>query len=184
MIFNRHAPIISYHIDTIFFNSPGGKIPIARKPNIRFDDLPVVNKKPPVTEFHLLAFASHHPLQKHDPASGKTYGDHIMSFRLRKKVSQPPTKVDSSVGIGWLHAGPLNREGRTEIAEKKKSGDRDQGDPDQEHGGQRGEKKLSNPAMDGRLRQRLSLPESLEGGLPALDSLFDGDLLRHAFSIA
>jgi hypothetical protein len=60
MIVHWHTPIIPYHIDTIFFNSPRGKIPVARKADIRFLDLLAVNKKSPVTEFNLFALSSDH----------------------------------------------------------------------------------------------------------------------------
>jgi hypothetical protein len=57
-----------------------------------------------------------------------------MPFGFRKKIAQSPTKVDSSIGIGWLHADPLNPERNTEIPEKKIGQERDQKDPDQEDG--------------------------------------------------
>jgi hypothetical protein len=60
MIFYWHVPIIPYHIDTIFFNAPGGKVPVARKADIRLLDLLAVNKKPPATKFNLFALSSDH----------------------------------------------------------------------------------------------------------------------------
>jgi hypothetical protein len=57
-----------------------------------------------------------------------------MPFRFRKKISQSPTKVDPSIGIGWLHTDPLNRERNAEKTEKKIGEERNQKDPDQKHG--------------------------------------------------
>jgi hypothetical protein len=151
MTFDGHTPIISYHINTIFFNPSSGKIPVAREADIRFLDLLPVNIKPPGTKFNLFALSSDHAFQKHDPAAGKSYGHHIMSFGLRKERAQSPTKVDASIGIGWLHTDPLNRERNAEKTEKKISAQRDQKDPDQEHGRQRGEKEFPNSPMDNHL---------------------------------
>jgi hypothetical protein len=53
-----------------------------------------------------------------------------MSFGFGKKISQSPTKVDSSIGIGWLHTDPLNRERNAEKTEKKIGEERDQEYPD------------------------------------------------------
>jgi hypothetical protein len=151
MAFNGHTPIISYHINAIFFNLSRCKIPAAWEADIRFLNLLTVNIKPPGTKFNLFALSSDHTFQKHDPVAGKSHCHHIMPFGFRKKISQPPTKVDSPIGIGWLHTDPLNRERNAEKTEKKIGANRDQKDPDQEHGRQRGEKELSNPAMDGHL---------------------------------
>jgi hypothetical protein len=60
MTFDWHTPIISYHIDTIFFNPPRGKIPVAWKADIRFLYLPAVNIKSPVTKFNLFALPGDH----------------------------------------------------------------------------------------------------------------------------
>jgi hypothetical protein len=60
MAFDGHTPIISYHIDTIFFNPSRGKIPVAWKADIRFLDLVAVNIKSPGTKFNLFAFSSDH----------------------------------------------------------------------------------------------------------------------------
>ena len=151
MTFDGHTPIISYHINTIFFNPSSGKIPVAREADIRFLDLLPVNIKPPGTKCNLFAFSSDHPFQKHDPAAGKSHCHHIMPFGFRKKISQSPTKVDSSIAIGRLHTDPLNRERNAEKTEKKIGAERDQKDPDQEHGGQRGEKEVPNSPMDNHL---------------------------------
>jgi hypothetical protein len=62
MIFYRHAPIISYHIDTIFFNPSRRKIPVAWKADIRFLYLLTVDIKSPGTKFNLFTLASHHTL--------------------------------------------------------------------------------------------------------------------------
>jgi hypothetical protein len=62
VIFYWHAPIISYHIDTIFFNPSRGKIPVAWKADIRFLDLLAVNIKSPGAKFNLFAFLSDHAL--------------------------------------------------------------------------------------------------------------------------
>jgi hypothetical protein len=58
MIFYWHASIIPYHIDTIFLNAPGGKVPVARKADIGLLHLFAVNKKPPATKFNLFALSS------------------------------------------------------------------------------------------------------------------------------
>jgi hypothetical protein len=134
MIFDWHTPIISYHIDTIFFNPSSGKIPVAWEADIRFLHLLAVNIKPSGTKFNLFALLSDHTFQKHDPPAGKSHGHHIMPFWFRKKISQSPTKVDPSVRIGWLHTDPLNRERNADKTEKKIGAERDQKDPDQEHG--------------------------------------------------
>jgi hypothetical protein len=134
MTFDWHTPIISYHIDTALFNPSRGKVPVAWEADIRFLNLLAVNIKPPGTKFNLFALSSDHTFQKHDPAPGKSHCHHIMPFGFRKKISQSPTKVDSSVGIGWLHTDPLSRERNAEKTEKKIGEERDQKDPDQEHG--------------------------------------------------
>jgi hypothetical protein len=60
MIFYWHTPIIPYHTDTIFFNLPRGKIPVAWKADIRLLYLLAVNIKSPGTKFNLFALSGDH----------------------------------------------------------------------------------------------------------------------------
>jgi hypothetical protein len=60
MILYGHTPIIPYHIDTTFFNSPEGKIPATWITDIRFLYLFAVNQKFPVTKFYLFLLMSNH----------------------------------------------------------------------------------------------------------------------------
>jgi hypothetical protein len=82
MAFDWHAPIISYHINTLFFNSPRGKIPAAWKADIRFFYLLSVHIKSAGTKLNLLALSSDDAFEKHDLASCKTHCHHIMPFRF------------------------------------------------------------------------------------------------------
>jgi hypothetical protein len=61
MILYWHAPIISYHIHTTFFNSPRGKIPVAWKADIGFLDLLAINVKSPGAKFNSFTLLSDHP---------------------------------------------------------------------------------------------------------------------------
>jgi hypothetical protein len=119
MILDGHTPIIPYHIDTIFFNPPRGKIPITRKPDIRFFDLLPINKKFPITKFNLFILQGDHSFKKHHFTAGKSNRYDIISFRFRKKIAQPPTKIDPSMVIGRLHTHSLNGEGNTQITKKE-----------------------------------------------------------------
>jgi hypothetical protein len=73
MVFHRHVPIIPYHIDTIFFNSPWGKIPVTRITDVGFLDLLAINKellheiqlvrppvRPPALKKHGFALKTNH----------------------------------------------------------------------------------------------------------------------------
>jgi hypothetical protein len=82
MIFYRHIPIITDHIDTIFFNLARGKIPVTWITDIRFFYLLAVDKKSPAAKFNLVTLSGDHTLQKHDFAPCKAHGYHIMPFRL------------------------------------------------------------------------------------------------------
>jgi hypothetical protein len=60
MILYGHAPIVPYYIDTIFFNSTWGKIPVTWITDIRFLYLFAVNKKFSVKKFNLFPLQSNH----------------------------------------------------------------------------------------------------------------------------
>jgi len=60
MTFDWHTPIISYHIDTVFFNPSRGKIPVAWEADIGFLNLLPVHIKPPGAKFNLFALSSDH----------------------------------------------------------------------------------------------------------------------------
>jgi hypothetical protein len=82
MIFDWHAPIITDHVDTIFFNPSRGKIPVTWITDIRFFYPFAIDKKIPAAKFNLFALSGNHTLEKHDFAPCKTHCHHIMSFRL------------------------------------------------------------------------------------------------------
>jgi len=67
-----------------------------------------------------------------------------MPLRLRKKITQPPTEIDSSAPIGGLHAIPFNSEGKTEITEEKVCHQGEDGNSDKKREGDSGEKKSAN----------------------------------------
>jgi hypothetical protein len=77
-----HASIVPYDIDTIFFNSSRGKIPIAWKTDIGFIHLLTIDIKSSIPKFNLFILQGDHALQKHDLTPSKTDHDHIMPFRL------------------------------------------------------------------------------------------------------
>jgi hypothetical protein len=60
MTFDRHTPIISYHIDTIFLNLPRGKIPVAWEADIGLLNLHAINIKLPGTKFNLFTLSGDH----------------------------------------------------------------------------------------------------------------------------
>jgi hypothetical protein len=130
MVLDGHTPIIPYHIDTIFFNPSRGKVPMTRKPDIRFFHLLPINKKFPITKFNLFILHGDHSFKKHHFTAGKSYCYDIVPFRFGKKIACPPTKIDPSIVIGRLHTHSLNGEGNTQITEKEVGEKSDQADPD------------------------------------------------------
>jgi hypothetical protein len=131
MILYGHTSIIPYHIDTIFFDPSRGKIPITRKSDIRFFHLLPIDKKFPITKFNLFTLLGDQSFKKHHFTAGKSRRYDIVPFRFRKKIAQPPTKIDPSIVIGRLHTHSLNGEGNTQITKKEVGEKSDQADPDQ-----------------------------------------------------
>ena len=134
MIFNRHTPVIADKIKATFLNLPRGKIPMAWITDIGFVDRFPIYKKLPIPKFDAFPLQRYDAFQKCHFVSCETDYHHIMPFGFRKKISQSPTKVDTSIGVGWLHTDPLNSKRNAEITEKKIGEERDQKDPDQEGG--------------------------------------------------
>jgi hypothetical protein len=60
MIFDRHVPVIPYHIDITPFNFSRWKIPVARIMDIGLVDRLPIYKKLSVTKFHLLILHGYH----------------------------------------------------------------------------------------------------------------------------
>jgi len=54
-----------------------------------------------------------------------------MPLRIRKEIAQPPTEIDTSVAIGWLHTASFNPERKADITEEEIGGDGNEEDPDE-----------------------------------------------------
>jgi hypothetical protein len=144
MLFNRHASIISYHIDTPLFNPAGSEIPVTGGADIRLFDGFEIDKEFAITKFDLFSLQSDDPLEKHHPVSGKTDSHDIEPLRIGEKVSQFEAEVDPVIVIGGFHAGSLDQDRRADITEKEVSRKSDQANPDQIFWGQRREKELAD----------------------------------------
>jgi hypothetical protein len=131
MIFNGYAAVVSDDKDISLFHPAGRKIPIASITHIGLLDLFAVHIKLTIPEFDFLPFQGHNPLQEHDPGPGKPDGYHLIPVRIEKEVSTSPAEMKISIPIGRLHAGSLNPERKTHIAEKKVGGKGDQRCPDE-----------------------------------------------------
>jgi hypothetical protein len=82
VIFDWHAPVISYHIDTIAINASRRKIPVAWITDIKLFQRDPIHKEFPIAEFDSLTLQTHYPFQKHHLAAGKTNHNHIMPLWL------------------------------------------------------------------------------------------------------
>ena len=147
MLFNRHASIISYHIDAPLFNPAGRKIPVTGKPDIRLFDCCEIDKEFSIPKFDLLSLQSDDPLEKHHPVSGKTDSHNIKPFRIGEKVSQFEAEVNPIIVIGGFHAVSLDQDRRADITEEEVSRKGDQTNPDQEFWSQGREKELTNSSV-------------------------------------
>ena len=132
MLFNRHASIISYHIDAPLFNPAGCKIPVTGRTDIRLFDSFEIDKEFSIPKFDFLSFQSDDPLEKHHPVSSKTDSHNIKPFRIGEKISQFETEIDPVIVIGGFHAVSLDQDRRANITEKEVSRKGDQTNPDQE----------------------------------------------------
>ena len=147
MLFNRHASIISYHIDAPLFNPAGRKIPVTGRTDIRLFDGFEIDKEFSIPKFDLLSLQSDDPLEKHHPVSGKTDSHNIKPFRIGEKVSQFEAEIDPIIVIGGFHAVSLDQDRRADITEKEVSRKGDQTNPDQEFWSQGREKELTNSSV-------------------------------------
>jgi hypothetical protein len=147
MLLNRHASIISYHIDTPLFNPAGCKIPVTGRTDIRLFDGFEINKEFSIPKFDPLSLQSDDPLEKHHPVSRKTDSHNIKPFRVGEKVSQFEAEIDPVIVIGGFHAVSLDQDRRADVTEEEVSGKGDQTNPDQEFGSQGREKELTNSSV-------------------------------------
>jgi hypothetical protein len=131
MLFNRHASIISYHIDAPLFNPAGRKIPVTGRADIGFFDGVEIDKEFSIPKFDLLSLQSNDPLEKHHPLSGKTDSHNIKPFRIGEKVSQFEAEIDPVIVIGGFHAVSPDQDRRADITEKEVSRKSDQANPNQ-----------------------------------------------------
>jgi hypothetical protein len=151
MIFHRHIPVISYHIDRIFFNSPRWKIPVTGITDIEFLHLLAIDKKFSISKFNLLALLGHHTFQKHDFAAGKPHCYHIMPLGIREEIWDPPAKIYTSIVIGRLHTDSPNIKRNAEMSEKKIRKKCNQRNSDQELRREGRKKELSNLSIEGHV---------------------------------
>lgn len=147
MLFNRHASIISYHIDAPHFNPAGRKIPVTGRADIRLFDGFEIDKEFSIPKFDLFSLQSDDPLEKHHPVSGKTDSHNIKPFRIGEKVSQFEAEIDPVIVIGGFHAVSLDQDRRADVTEKEVSRKGDQTNPDQEFWSQGREKELTNSSV-------------------------------------
>jgi hypothetical protein len=78
VIFDWHAPVIPYHIDTIGIYFSRRKIPVAWKPDIRLRHRASIHKEFSIAELDPFTLQTHDPFQEHHFTAGKTNHDHIM----------------------------------------------------------------------------------------------------------
>jgi len=147
MLFNRHASIISYHIDAPLFNPAGREIPMTGSANIRLIYCFEIDKEFSIPKFDLLSLQSNDPLEKHHPVSGKTDSHNIKPFRIGEKVSQFEAEIDPVIVIGGFHAVSLDQDRRADITEKEVSRKGDQTNPDQEFWSKGRKKELTNSSV-------------------------------------
>ena len=108
MTFYRHTPIIPDDIDTVFLDLPRRKIPVARISNIGLLNPPGIDKEFPLTKFDLLPLQGNDPLQQHHPVPGKAHGDDIKSVHTGEESVKLETEINTSIGIGGLHAAAFD----------------------------------------------------------------------------
>jgi hypothetical protein len=147
MILNFYAAVVSHNEDISLLHLAGRQIPIAPINYIRFFALLAVYIKLSIAEFDFLPFQGHNSLQEHDPGPGESDGNHVGSVWIGKEVSAFPAEMKIPVSIGRFHAGPLNPERKTHIAEKEIRGTGNKPDPDEKSGRKlREEKTADGPA--------------------------------------
>jgi hypothetical protein len=154
MLFNRHASIISYHIDAPLFNPAGCEIPMTGGSDIRLFDGFEINKEFSISKFDLFSLQSDDPLEKHHPVSGKTDSHDIKPFRIGEKVSQFEAEVDPVIVIGGFHAGSLDQDRRANITEKEVSRKSDQANPDQKFWSQGRKEELADSFVHASIIKR------------------------------
>jgi len=147
MLFKGHAPVVPHDIDRPSLNPSRGQVPVARVNDVRFGNFLPIHKEFPVSELDLFPFQGNHAFQEHHPVSGKTHGDHIVPFRLRKEIVQFPAEVHPPAPIGGFHAGSLNPNREENVPEKQVGENGNETDPYQKPRSQRRKKELANPAV-------------------------------------
>jgi hypothetical protein len=144
VLFHRHDSIISYHIDTTLFNLPGREIPVTARTEIGLKDLRGIDEKSPPTKFNFFSFQGDHTFEEHHLVSSQTYRHDIKPFGFGYKVTQFPAEIEPAIVIRGLHARSPNREGGTDISEKKISRKGNEANSNQVPKGYGGEKELSD----------------------------------------
>ncbi len=145
MLFDRHVPIVPYHIDASSFNPAGREVPATGKADMRFFHYSGIDEEFSVPEFDLFSLQGDHPLEKHHPVSGETDSHHIKPVRTGEKVSQLEAEIDPVIVVGGLHTVALDQERREDITEKEVSQKGNQADPDQIPRSQGRKKELTDP---------------------------------------